>query len=39
MGGDLERWVKKVKGLRSTDGQLQNRHGDVQYITGNTVNN
>ena len=32
-------WVKKVKGLRSTDWQLQNSHGDVKYSIGNTVSN
>ena len=31
-------WVKKVKGLRSTNGWLQNSHGDVTYSMGNTVN-
>ena len=34
-------WVKKVKGLRSTDWQLENSHGDVKVqrrnIVGNTV--
>ena len=31
--------VKKVKGLRSTDWQLQNSRGDAKYSTGSTVNN
>ena len=26
---------EEVKGLRSTNRQLQNRHGDVKYGTGN----
>ena len=30
---------KKVKGLRSTDWQLQNSHADVEYSLGNTVIN
>ena len=38
-GRGLGRWVKKVKGLRSADGLLQNGHGDVKYSIGNTVNN
>ena len=37
-GEGLEAWVKKVKGLRSTDWQLQNGHGEVTFSTGNTVN-
>ena len=28
-----------MKGLRSTDWQLQNGHGDVKYSIGNLVNN
>ena len=32
-------WVKKVKGLRSTNWQLQNSHGNTKYSIGNTVNN
>ena len=32
-------WVKKVKGLRSTDRLLQNSYGDLKYSTGNTVHN
>ena len=31
--------MKKVKGLRSTNWQLQNSHGDVKYSIGNIVNN
>ena len=27
-------WVKNVKGLRSTNWQLQNSHGDVKYNLG-----
>ena len=38
-GRGLGVWVKKVKGLRSTDWQLQNSHGDVKYSIGNTVSN
>ena len=29
---------KKVRGLRSTNWQLQNSHGDVKYSIGNIVN-
>ena len=32
-------WVKKGKGLRSTNWQLQNSHGDVNYNIGNIVKN
>ena len=39
MGGVLGGWEKKKKGLRSTDWQSQNGHGDVKYSTGNIVNN
>ena len=39
MRGLLGDWEKKVKGLRSTDWQLQNSHGGIKYSTGNTVNN
>ena len=39
VGRKLEGWVKKVKGLRSTNLQLQNSHRDVQYSIGNIVNN
>ena len=28
-----------MKGLRSTDWQLQNSHGDVNYSVGNIVSN
>ena len=31
--------MKKVKGLRSTNWQLQNSHGDVKHSIGNIVNN
>ena len=34
-----EGWVKKVKGLRSTNWQLQNSHEDVKDSIGKTVNN
>ena len=30
--------MEKVKGLGSTNWQLQHRHGDVKYSTGNPVN-
>ena len=32
-------WVKKEKGLRSTNWQLQNSHRDVKYRIGNIVSN
>ena len=35
----LEKWVKKVKGLRSTDWWLQNSHGDAKYSVGIIVSN
>lgn len=31
IGGDWRDWVKMVKGLRSTNRQLQNSHGAVEY--------
>ena len=31
-------WIKKGKGLRSTDWQLQNNHGDEKYRIENIVN-
>lgn len=31
--------MKKLKGGRSTDGQLQSGHGDIKYSTGYRVNN
>ena len=31
--------MKKVKGLRSTEWQLQNSHGDVKYSIEKRVNN
>ena len=39
MGGGLEEWVKKRKGLRSTNWGLCNSHGDVKYSTGSIVSN
>ena len=39
MEGRLEGWVKKVRGLRSTNWLLQNSHGDINYRIENTVNN
>ena len=30
--------MKKGKGLRSTNWQLQNSHGDIKYSLGNIVN-
>ena len=39
MERELRSYVKKVKGLRSTNWQLQKSHGDVEYSTGNRVNN
>ena len=36
-GKGLEGWVKKVKGLRSTNWSLQNSHGEVKYNIGNTA--
>ena len=39
MGGRLGGWVKKAKGLRSTNWLLQNSHGDVKYRIRNIVNN
>lgn len=38
-GGGSGGWMKKVKGLRSTNWQLHNSHGNVNYSIGNTVNN
>ena len=35
----MRNWVKKEKGLRSTDQQLQHSHGDVNCGIGRTVNN
>ena len=37
--GGSKSWVKKEKRLKSTDWQLQNRHGDVKYDIGSIVNN
>ena len=39
MGGGLGDWVKKMKGLKSTNWLAQNSHGDGTYSTGNIVNN
>ena len=39
MGGGVDNWVKKVKGLKSTNWQLQNSHRDVKYSIGNIANN
>ena len=36
MGG-FGRMGKEVRGLRSTNRQLQNSHGDVKYYIGNGV--
>ena len=38
-GRELGDWVKKVKGLRSTDQQLPNSHRAVKYSIGIIVNN
>ena len=38
-GRGLGGWMKKVKGLKSTDWELQNGHGDVKYNIESTVNN
>ena len=35
----LGRWVKKVKGLRSTYWWLQDSHRDVEYSIGNIIHN
>ena len=37
--GDWEGWVKKLKGLRNTNWQLQNSQGDINYSIENIVNN
>ena len=34
-GEGLGKWVKRGKGLRSIDWQLQNSHGDVEYSMEN----
>lgn len=39
MGGGSGGWAKKAMGLRSTNGQLQNSHRDVEYSLGDIVNN
>ena len=38
-GGKLVGWMKKLKGLRSTDWQLQNSHKDIKYIIRTILNN
>ena len=35
--GELGGWGKNVKGLKSTNWQLQNSHGDVKYSIRNRV--
>ena len=35
---DWRGWVKKVKGLKSTNWQLKNCHGDVKYNLGYIIN-
>ena len=37
MGGGCEEMGEEVRGLRSTNKQLQNSHGDVKYSVGNGV--
>ena len=37
MGGGYGGMVEEVRGLRSTNRQLQNSHGDVKYSVGNRV--
>lgn len=37
-GRVLGDWMTKVKGLRTTDWQLQNSQGDEKYSIGNLVN-
>ena len=39
MGLGFRGWVKKVKGLGSTNWLLQNSHVDVNYSIGNIINN
>ena len=39
MGRKLGGWLKRVKGMGSTNWLLQNSHGDVKYSIGNIVNN
>ena len=39
MGRVLQGWMKKAKGLRSTNWLLQNSYGVVKYSIGNIVNN
>lgn len=34
----MREWVKKVKGLRNTDWELQNSHRDIEFSLGNVVN-
>ena len=35
MGGGCRRMSEEVRGLRSTNRELQNSHGDVKYSIGN----
>ena len=37
MGEECGEMGEKVRGLRSTNGWLQNSHGDVKYSIGNGV--
>ena len=39
MGREVGGWVKKMKGLRSTNWQLPNSHKDVKDSKGNIVKN
>ena len=38
-GGASRDWVKKVTGLRTTNGELRNSPRDVQYSIDSIVNN
>ena len=37
MGGRCGRMGEEVRGLRSTNRELQNHHGDVKYSIGNGI--
>ena len=37
LGGESEGMDEEMRGLRSTNRQLQNSHGDVKYSIGNGV--
>lgn len=39
MGQGSWKWVKRVKGLRSADWELQNSRGDGKYRPGHVLNN